>query len=93
MRMPVGARAMRLETRDDANGEVLFAGPRADGRRDGAGGDARDLPVQATTVQTVGAQPPGDGEHHLPVRYGRQERGVQPVRVHYNATRCGAARG
>jgi hypothetical protein len=31
-------------------------------------------------VQTVGAEPLGDGEHHLAVRHGREERGLQPLR-------------
>ena len=31
-------------------------------------------------VQTVGAQPLGDGQHHLPVRHRREERRVEPLR-------------
>jgi len=36
--MPVGARAVRLQARDDADREFALAGQRADGHRDGAGG-------------------------------------------------------
>ena len=54
VRMPVGARAMRLETRDDANGEVALTRQRANRGRDGAGGDEENLAEQATTAQTVG---------------------------------------
>jgi len=61
--------------------EVALAGQRANGGGDSAGRDAGDLAEQATPVQTtVGAQTLGDGEHHLPVRHGREERGVQPLR-------------
>ncbi len=59
VRMPVGARAMRLQTGDDADGEVTLAGERTDGRRDGAGGDAGDLAEEAPAVQAVRAQPLG----------------------------------
>ena len=56
MRMPVGARAMRLlQTGDDADGEVALAGQRANGGGDGPGGDAGDLAEQAAAVETVGA--------------------------------------
>jgi hypothetical protein len=34
----------------------------------------------AAVLRTIGAQPLGDREHHLSVRHGRQERGVQPLR-------------
>ncbi len=53
VRMPVGPRAMRLQTGNDANRELTLAGQRANRGRDGAGGDAGDLAEQATTVQTV----------------------------------------
>jgi len=79
MRMPVGAGAMRLQTRHDAHREVALAGQRANGGRDGAGGDTRDLAEQAAPVETGGAQPLRDGEHHLPVRHRREQRGVQPL--------------
>ena len=49
-RMPVGARAVRLQAGDDAHRELALAGQRPDGGGDGAGGDARDLAEQATTV-------------------------------------------
>ncbi len=50
---------MRLQTGDDADGALALARQRADGGRDGAGGDARNLAEQAATIQTVGAQPLG----------------------------------
>ena len=71
---------MRLQARDDADGEFPLASQRANGGRDGAGGDAGDLAEQAPPVQTVRTQPLGDGEHHLPVRHRREERGVEPLR-------------
>ena len=74
VRMPVGAGTMRLETRDDADREILLAGQRADGGRDGARGDAGDLAEKTAAIQAIGAQPLRDGEHDLPVRHGRQER-------------------
>ncbi len=46
VRMPVGPRAMRLQTGNDTDGEFPLAGQRADGGRDGAGGDAGDLAEQ-----------------------------------------------
>ena len=47
VRMPVGARAVRLQAGDDAHRELALAGQRPDGRRDGVGGDAGDLTEQA----------------------------------------------
>lgn len=78
--MPVGARAMRLQARDNSDGEVALARQRTDGGRDGAGGDAGDLPEQAAPIEAVRAQPLGDREHHLPVRHRREEGRVQPLR-------------
>jgi len=78
--MPVRPGAVRLQARDDADGEVALARQRPDGGRDGAGSNAGDLAEQATPVQTVGARPLGDGEHDLPVRHRREERRVQPLR-------------
>ena len=80
VRMPVCPGAMRLQTSDDPDGEFAFTRQRADRRRDGAGGDAGDRAMQAATVHAIGVQPLRDREHHLPVRHGREERGVQPVR-------------
>jgi hypothetical protein len=71
---------MRLQTRHDAHREVALAGQRANGGRDGAGSDAGDLAEQAAAIQTVGAQPFGDGEHDLPVRHRRERRRVEPLR-------------
>ena len=81
VRMPVGARATRLETRDDADRELTLASPRTDGGGggDGAGGNASDLAEQATTVQAAGAQPLGSRAHDLPVRHGGEECRVQPL--------------
>ena len=72
MRMPIGARAMRLQTGDDAHRELALAGQRPNGGGDGAGGDAGALAKQAAPVQTVGAEPLRDGEYHLPARHGRE---------------------
>jgi hypothetical protein len=80
VRMPVRPGSVRLQARDDPHGEVALAGQCANGGGNGAGRDAGDLAEQATTVQAVGAEPLGDGEHHLPVRYRREQRGVQPLR-------------
>ena len=80
MRMPVRARAMRLQTRHDPDGKRARARQRADGGRDGAGRDAGDLAEQAAAIQAIGTQPLGDGEHDLPVRQRREERGVEPLR-------------
>ena len=61
VRMPVGAltrqRAVRLQTRDDADRQVALTRQRADGCRDRAGGDAGDLAEQAATIQAIGAEP------------------------------------
>ena len=80
VRMPVRPGAVRLQAGDDPHGEVALAGQRANGGGDGAGGDAGDLAEQAAAVQTVGAEPLGDGEHDLPVRHRREQRGVEPPR-------------
>ena len=55
VRMPVGARAVRQQARDDPRHEVALAGQRADRGGDGAGGDADDLAEQAATIQAIGA--------------------------------------
>ncbi len=47
---------------------------------DGAGSDASHLAEQAAPVQTLDAEPLGNGEHHLPVRHRRDERRVEPLR-------------
>ena len=57
---------------------LTLAGEHPDGGRDGAVSDAGDLTEQAAPIETAGAQPLGDGEYHLPVRYGRAARGVEP---------------
>ena len=71
MRMPIGARAVRLQAPDDTDREVALAGERMNGGRDSAGSDAGDLTKQSAAVEAVGAEPLGDGEHHLAVRHGR----------------------
>jgi len=78
--MPVRPGAVRLQARDDPHGEVALAGQCAHGGGHGAGGDAGDLAEQAAAVQTVGAEPLGDGEHHLAVRHRREQCRVQPLR-------------
>ena len=65
---------MRLETRDDADGEVLFAGQRADGGRDGAGGAASDLAEQAAPIETVGALNPEPGAARFAIRLSAADR-------------------
>jgi hypothetical protein len=47
VRMPVRPGAVRLQAGDDPHGEVALAGQRANGGRDGAGGDASNLAEQA----------------------------------------------
>jgi len=71
MRMPVGPRAMGLQTRDDADGEVALSRERANGGRDGASRNTRDLAEQAAAIETVRAQSLGYGEHHLPTNLHR----------------------
>ncbi len=80
VRMPVRPGAVRLPARDDPHGEVALAGQCANGGGHGAGGDAGDLAEQAAAVQTVGAEPLGNGEHHLAVRHRREQGRVQPLR-------------
>ena len=62
VRMPVGPRAVRLQARDDARREIVLTGQRADRGCDRAGGDAGDLAKQAAAIETIGAEPLGDGE-------------------------------
>jgi hypothetical protein len=71
---------VRLQAGDDADRELALTRQCTNGGRDGAGGDAGDLAEQATAIETVGAQPLGDREDDLPVRDGREERRVQPLR-------------
>ena len=75
VRMPGRAGAVRLPTRDEADGEFPLAGQRADRGGHSARGNASDLTEQAAPIQTIRAQSLQDGEHHLSVRYGRQQRG------------------
>ena len=79
VRKPVGRRPMRLQARQDADGEVTLAYQRAHGGGDGAGGDECDLAGQAVPIATVGAQPLLDGEHHQPERHRREQRRIQPL--------------
>ena len=58
----------------------MLTGQRANRGRDRAGGHARNLTEQAAAIEKVRAQPLRDREHHLPVRHGRQTRGIQPLR-------------
>ena len=78
VRMPGRPGAVRLQGGRDADGKIVLTRPRADGDGDASGGDAGHLAELAAAVQTVGAEPLRDGEHDLPVRHGREERGVQP---------------
>lgn len=72
MWMPVRTGAVRLQAGHDADRKVALARQRANGDGDGAGGDAGNLAQQAAAVLTVGAEPLGDGEHHLAVRHRRE---------------------
>ena len=38
------------------------------------------MPTTTAAVHTIRPEPLGDGEHHLPVRHRREQRGVQPLR-------------
>ena len=53
MRMPIRARAMRLQTRHDSDGEVALAGQRPDGGGHGAGGAAPLEALYRAVVQPV----------------------------------------
>src|SRR5674476_50909 len=77
--MPVGARAVRLETGHDPHQEVALTGQRTDRGGDRERGDAGDLAEQASTIQAIRAEPLRDGEDDLPVRHGCEERGVEPL--------------
>jgi hypothetical protein len=76
VRMPSGARAVRLETGHDPHREVTLPGQRADRGGDRAGGDTGDLAEQASPIQAVRAKPLREGEDHLSVRHGREQRGT-----------------
>lgn len=77
--MPVGARAVRLETGHDPHREVALTRQPADRGRDGASRDAGDLAEQAPTIQAIGAEQLRDREDDLPVGNGRKQRRVQPL--------------
>lgn len=80
MRVPVGARAMRLPAGYKAHGEVARARQRADRGGEGASGHAGDLAKQAAAVPAIRTEPLGDGEDDLPVRDRREPRRDQPRR-------------
>ena len=63
---------------------------RADRRGDRACGDTGDLAEQASTIQAIRAEPLRDGEDDLPVRHGREQRGVQPLGPDREAFRVAA---
>ena len=77
--MPVGARPMLLQPRDDAEDQLALPRQRANGGGDGAGGDAGDLAEETTAIEAVRAQPLRDRKHHLPVWHGREQRRVEPL--------------
>jgi hypothetical protein len=79
VRMPAGPRALRLHTGHNADREVALARRRLDRARDGAGGGAGDLAEQTAPIDTGGAEPLRDGEHHLPVRHRREQVFVRTV--------------
>jgi len=68
--MPVGARAVRLPTRDDTDRQVARTHQRADRHRERAGSDAPDLTEQTAALPTIRARPLLDGEHDVRVRHG-----------------------
>ena len=76
--MPVRTGTVCSQAGHDADSDVALARQRANGGGDGAGGDAGDLAGQAAPIETVDAQPLRDGEYHLPVRHGREQRRVEP---------------
>ena len=77
-KLRVGQRALVLETGDDPDPEVGFPRGGADERGDDAGRQAREIAEEGTAVEAVGAEPLGDGEDHLAVRDGGEERLVEP---------------
>jgi hypothetical protein len=48
---------------------------------------AREIAKERSPVQAVRAEPLGDGEHDLPVRYARQQRLFKPARSRREALR------
>ncbi len=77
MRMPVGARAVRLQAGDGPHGEVALAGQRANGDGDGAGGDAGDFAEQAAAVPAINAEGIGKS-HDQQDRHGKRAREREP---------------
>ena len=77
--MPVRARAVCLQAGHTPYREVALARQRADRAGEGARGDPGDLAERLSAVETIRAEPLRDGEDDLPVRDGREERGVQPL--------------
>src|ERR1019366_6652231 len=88
--MPVGERTVRLETGHHPHHEVALTGQRTDRGGDRLRGDAGDLAEQASTIQAIRAEPLRDGEDDLPVRHGREERGVEPLGPRGEAFRVAA---
>ena len=78
MGMPVGQRAVGLETGDDPDPEVGLPRGGADARGDDAGRQPREIAEEGPAVEAVGPEPLGDREDHLAVRDGGEERLVQP---------------
>jgi hypothetical protein len=82
--------ARRFTPRHQADREVGLTGQRADRGGEGARGDAGDLAEQPTAIQAVRAKPFRNREHDLPVRHGREQRGVQPLGPDREAFRVAA---
>ncbi len=80
VRVPIRQRAVRLDARNDADREIGLARERAHGSCDGPSRNAREVAEECAAVQTPGAEPLRNGEHHLAVRHGREERLLQPKR-------------
>ena len=91
---------MRLQTGDDADGEVALARERPDGSGDGAGDDAGDLAEQAAAVETVGSLKTNEAardqlahrqiDHHVQRRlfdalHAEQHTDLRRVRARYSS--------
>jgi hypothetical protein len=67
-----------LETGDDADPEIGLPRGGADVGGDDAGRQPRRIAEEGPAVEAVGAEPLGDGEDHLAVRDGGEQRLVEP---------------
>ncbi len=79
MGMPMGEGAVGLEAGDDPDRQIRLAGGGADRGGHGPRGYPSEIASQGSAVQTVGAEPFGDRQHHLPVGHRGQQRLVEPL--------------